>query len=60
NYLEAHGVISDWREDNLHGGEVEPGQAGVIRVAPVPLYNSFRDVFEFAALLKEYGKRKEG
>ncbi len=57
NYLEENGVISDWREDNLHGGEVEPGQAGVIRVAPVPLYNSFQDVFEFARLLKDYGKK---
>ena len=58
NYLEENGVISDWREDNLHEGEAEPGQAGVIRVAPVPLYNSFQDVFEFAGLLKEYGKNK--
>ena len=58
SYLEENGVISDWREDNLHGGEAEPGQAGVIRVAPVPLYNSFQDVFEFAGLLKEYGKNK--
>ena len=34
------GVISDWREPN------------VIRVAPVPLYNSFEDVFRFGQLLK--------
>ncbi|MCB0549027.1 MAG: kynureninase [Phaeodactylibacter sp.] len=58
NYLESHGVISDWREDNLHGGEVQPGQAGVIRVAPAPLYNSFQDVLEFATLLKDYEKNK--
>lgn len=56
-YLEANGVISDWREDNLHGRASAPGQAGVIRVAPVPLYNSFQDVFEFAALLKRYGNK---
>ena len=54
NYLEENGVISDWREDNLHDGTGELGEAGVIRLAPVPLYNSFQDVFEFARLLKEY------
>ncbi len=53
NYLEENGVISDWREDNLHGGAAA-GEAGVIRVAPAPLYNSFQDVFEFARLLKDY------
>lgn len=43
--LNNQGVISDWREPN------------VIRVAPVPLYNSFEDVFEFVAILgKELNK----
>jgi kynureninase len=39
--LTKAGVIADWREPN------------VIRVAPVPLYNSFEDVFRFAEILRE-------
>jgi kynureninase len=38
--LSTAGVISDWREPD------------VIRVAPVPLYNSFEDVFIFTERLK--------
>ncbi len=37
--LEAQNVITDWREPN------------VIRVAPVPLYNTFEDVFDFTKRL---------
>ncbi len=35
------GVIADWREPD------------VIRIAPVPLYNSFEDVFVFAQIFKQ-------
>jgi len=38
--LKQHGVLADWREPN------------VIRVAPVPLYNTFTDVFTFGQIVK--------
>ena len=41
NHLAENGVITDWREPD------------VIRVAPVPLYNSFTDVFMLAEKLRE-------
>ncbi len=37
--LKKEGVIADWREPN------------VIRVAPVPLYNSFEDVYRFGEII---------
>ena len=37
--LTENGVIGDWREPN------------VIRLSPVPLYNSFKQVFEAGRLL---------
>jgi kynureninase len=40
--LLQEGVIADWREPN------------VIRVAPVPLYNTFEDVFRFGKILQHY------
>ena len=42
DYLATNGVISDWREPN------------VIRLAPVPLYNSFEDVYRLGELLKQF------
>lgn len=39
--LSRRGVIADWREPD------------VIRIAPVPLYNSFTDVFRFAEILQD-------
>lgn len=41
NKMVENGLIADWREPN------------VIRVAPVPLYNSFGDVFKFGEVLKK-------
>jgi kynureninase len=40
--LERAGVVCDFREPN------------VIRVAPVPLYNSFAEVWRFASVLREH------
>jgi kynureninase len=40
NKITRLGVIADWREPN------------VIRAAPVPLYNTFEDVYQFAVILK--------
>lgn len=40
NALTENGVIADWREPN------------VVRVAPVPLYNSFEDVYRFGEILR--------
>ena len=46
DYLTENGVIADWREPN------------VIRVAPVPMYNSFKDCWRLADLLGSFGAGK--
>jgi kynureninase len=45
NELTKQGVIADWREPN------------VIRVAPVPLYNSFEDVWKFGNIIETILKK---
>lgn len=45
DYLSENGVICDWREPN------------VIRLAAVPMYNSFEDVWSFVDLVKSWIKR---
>ena len=42
DYLSANGVICDWREPN------------VIRLAAVPMYNSYEDVWRFVDLIKTW------
>ena len=41
DYLMKNGVITDWREPN------------VIRLAPVPLYTSYEDMYDFGQMLKK-------
>jgi len=42
DYLTQNGVIADWRHPN------------VIRMAPVALYNSYEDIFQFGQILQSY------
>lgn len=41
DYLSGAGVFADWREPD------------VIRIAPVPLYNTFEEVWQFAQILQQ-------
>ncbi len=45
NELTAQGVFADWREPD------------VIRVAPVPLYNTFEEVWQFGKILEQACKK---
>ncbi len=45
DYLSRHGVLADWREPN------------VIRMAPVPFYNSFEEVEAVYQIMKEFIKK---
>jgi kynureninase len=47
NALKEHGVMADWREPN------------VIRIAPVPLYNTFADIYWFGEILRRALKNYE-
>lgn len=42
DYLEANGIMPDWREPD------------VIRMSPVPMYNSFEEVYRIGVVLKAY------
>lgn len=42
DYLEANNILPDWREPD------------VIRMSPVPLYNSFEDVYRIGEAMKNY------
>jgi len=39
--LKQNGVLADWREPN------------VIRIAPVPLYNTFKEIYHFGEIVKK-------
>jgi kynureninase len=45
DHLKKHNVIADWREPD------------VIRLAPVPLYNSFEDIYHIAHHIAEFYER---
>ena len=46
DFLETQGILPDWREPD------------VIRMSPVPLYNSFEDVFKIGVALEAYFEKK--
>jgi kynureninase len=42
DYLKSNGVIADWREPD------------VIRMAPVPLYNKFEEIYQLGQLIEAF------
>ena len=48
DHLRQHGVVADYREPD------------VIRVAPVPFYNSYHDVWSFGRALEAWNRKKAG
>lgn len=44
-FLTDHGVMADWREPD------------VMRLAPVPMYNSFEDVYRLGKIIEKYATR---
>jgi kynureninase len=52
DHLIQNGIILDWREHNLPDSNGQ--SAGVIRVAPTPLYCSYQDVYRFVELVEEW------
>lgn len=44
--LKHNGILADWREPN------------VIRIAPVPLYNTFEDIWKFGEIVKLIVKKR--
>jgi kynureninase len=55
DYLSKNGVMVDWREPNLSGD-----QPAIIRLAPVPMYNTFQDVYQFAVKFEEAVNKYHG
>jgi len=47
-WLSEHDVVCDWREPD------------VLRLAPVPFYNTFTEVYRFARLVHEFHEEKAG
>ncbi len=45
NFLTENGVVGDWREPN------------VIRLSPVPLYNTFEEVYQVGVVINTYVKQ---